>query len=258
MTPVPRATWTAGLANPSAGKPPAWKSDGVTKRPVLALGLLLLIVHYTGAPRRYVGGNVRNDLRSLFMGVFTGVTVPEPKGDEYNFVIGWDGSIWEWAGLSQAAHCSGKNPTSIGVLFLLGEGEAPTLEMAAALLWLRQHLVAVGSLAPLHAVDQHGQHFNTGCPGVEIKKRWPLYDTRLDPSPPTTKGVPMPFRICRDAPLYSGIMVVQLVGNQAIRLEPGAWAVHSADPAVPDNPNDLPPISWADLSAAFTVVASPL
>ena len=68
----------------------------------------------------------------------------------------------------------------------------------------------------------------------------------------------MPYRICRDTPLYGGVMVVQLVGNDAVRLEPGAWTVHASDPNVPDNPNDLPPISWADLSANFTVVASPL
>lgn len=68
----------------------------------------------------------------------------------------------------------------------------------------------------------------------------------------------MLFRICRDAPLYNGVMVVQLVGNEAHRIEPGAWEVYSSDPAVPDNPDNLPTIAWSTLAANFSIVASPL
>jgi hypothetical protein len=68
----------------------------------------------------------------------------------------------------------------------------------------------------------------------------------------------MKFRICRDTPLYGGVMVVELVGPYAYRLTPEQWSVYASDPAVPDAADALPGISWAELSATFTVVASPL
>jgi hypothetical protein len=132
------------------------------------------------------------------------------------------------------------------------------------LLELRQHLVAAGVLTPGHKVDRHGQHFSTSCPGPLVETLWSRYDRPLPAPPPPpppappSNGVPVPYRICRDTPLYSGVMVVQLVGNDAIRLQPGAWTVHASDPNVPDDPNDLTPINWDDLTANFTVVASPL
>ena len=53
-------------------------------------------------------------------------------------------------------------------------------------------------------------------------------------------------------------MVVELVGPYAYRITWEQWLVHSADPAVPDSPEQLPPITWDDMSTTFTVVVSPL
>lgn len=78
--------------------------------------------------------------------------------------------------------------------------------------------------------------------------------------PPATPQPPSGFfRLCSDSPLYGGVpIVVQLVGNRAVRIEPAAWAVYAAQGDVPDEPGALPPITWADMTAAFTVEASPL
>jgi hypothetical protein len=257
--------WTAGLANPSAGKDPAWMSDGVTRRPPIARPVDMLMVHYAGAPDGFAPGNqfLSIDSRTYMRGMFMWAMGSGGKGDEYNYVIaGPEGTCYEWSGTGRAAHCSNWNDRSIGVQFGLDVDDVPPLEYAVRLLELRRLLVDAGVLTADHYVDQHGEHYSTGCPGAEVKKRWPMYDLPLpDPPPPVVPspvGVPVPYRICRDAPLYTGTMVVQLVGNDAVRLEPGAWAVHSADPNVPDNPNDLPPIAWATLAANFTIVASPL
>jgi hypothetical protein len=88
MIPVPRAVWTAGLANPSAGKDPAWKSDGVTRRPAIARPVDMLMVHYAGAPdggapgNQFVSMDSRAYMRGMFMWAFA-----NNKGDEYNYVI---------------------------------------------------------------------------------------------------------------------------------------------------------------------------
>jgi hypothetical protein len=268
MIPIPRAVWTAGLPNPSAGKDPAWMSDGVTRRPAISRPVDMLMVHYAGAPDGGAPGNqfVSMDSRAYMRNMFTWAFA-NGKGDEYSYCIaGPEGTCYEWAGTGRAAHCTNWNDRSIGVQFGLDVNDVPPLEYSVRLLELRRLLVDAGVLTADHYVDQHGEHFSTGCPGPLVKGRWPMYDRPLPapplpaPSPPAPPplGVPVPYRICRDTPLYGGVMVVQLVGNDAVRLEPGAWEEHAADPNVPDNPDNLPAITWARLSERFTIVASPL
>lgn len=185
---IPRQEWAPD------GRPPAWKSDGKTPRPALVLPLRLLIVHYAGSPDGFPPGNQFLSVSSpaYMRGMFTWA-FDNDKGDEYNYVIaGPTGIVYEWAGTKQAAHCSGKNTTSIGVQFGLDVDDVPPVEYAARLLDLRQHLVAAGVLTRDHAVDQHGQHFTTGCPGDLVKARWPLYDVPLPSSP--TKPAPTPTK----------------------------------------------------------------
>lgn len=196
---------------------PAWKSDGQTKRPVLKLPVSLLVVHYAGAPDGFPPGNQFLSVDSLtyMRNMWTWAFGAGEKGDEYNYVIaGTEGTVYEWAGLNRAAHCSFINDTSIGVQFGLDVDDIPPLAYAARLIELRQHLVEIGALTKDHRVDQHGEHFATGCPGDLVKARWPMYDCRLEPLQPTPPPQPpvnqedAVFWKVTDHPEYQGLAVI--------------------------------------------------
>lgn len=214
---IPRRTWTAGLADPSAGKDPAWKSDGVTRRLAIPLPVSMLMVHYAGNADGIAPGNQflsidsRTYMRNMFMWAMS--ERPEAqKGDEYNYcVAGTEGTVYEWAGPYRAAHCSNWNDRSIGVQFGLDVDDVPPLAYAVRLLELRRYLVDRGVLTPDHEVDQHGQHFGTDCPGSLVKARWPMYDVALPAPQPPVNPKPLEaavFVAVPDHPRYPTILVI--------------------------------------------------
>ena len=131
-------------------------------RPALRPGLRTLTLHYTGAK-----GRLRDrDPRRAFLDLHA-FAVNAKKPYEYNYVITQDGSIWEFAGLFRAAHCAFANDTAIGVQFHNGVGEPLLDAQLDAYRFLRGHLVAIGALAPDHAVKKHREmpQAATDCPG---------------------------------------------------------------------------------------------
>lgn len=134
------------------------------------------------------------------------------KPFEYNYVIGQENNdeIVEFAGKFQAAHSAGENSEAFGVLFLLGVGEDPTPLMIEKWRWLRDVLIADGSLRP--DVDQR-MHKDmpgaaTACPG-NVADFWPEF---LKPSSAVEKpDVP------KEKPVFDFPKVLKLEG------QPGAF-----------------------------------
>jgi len=131
-----------------------------------------MTAHYTGNYVDYTD-RVTREVVLQIQDVF-GSTKPF----EYNFVIGQEDNdeIYEFAGKFRAAHSAGENDESFGVLFLLGVGEDPTPRMIDKWRWLRDVLIADGSLRP--DVEQL-MHFQmpgaaTLCPG-NIRDFWPQF-----------------------------------------------------------------------------------
>lgn len=254
---VPRRTWTAGLSNPSAGKDPAWRYGGTERRPAIPLPVSMLMVHYAGNPDGIAPGNQflsidsRTYMRNVFMWAHT--TAPGKQGDEYNFVVaGTEGTVYEWAGAQQAAHCSNWNTRSIGVQFGLDVDDTPPRVYETILLELRRWLVGQGVLTRDHEVDQHGEHFGTDCPGAQVKALWSIYDRPLpaEPTPPPlspVKGVPMV--LCEDCPLFSQPSVWHIVGSDAHHVNATSYyEVLVPTGQAPADPASLKRMPWATLS----------
>jgi hypothetical protein len=129
--------------------------------------------HYTGNNIDYTGKDAAEIARQI-QRVFSA-----SKPFEYNYVIGQedDDRIIEFAGKFQAAHSGGENGDSFGVLFLLGVGEEITDLMIDKWRWLRDVLIADGSLSPNVEQLQHRQmpKAATACPGESIIRRWPEF-----------------------------------------------------------------------------------
>ena len=155
-------------------------------RPALQPGLRTLTVHYTGATGRLGDRDPKQSFLNLHA-----FAVGKKKPYEYNYVITHDGSIWEFAGLFRAAHCTGANDTAIGVQFHNAVGEPLLDEQLAAYRFLRDHLVAIGALAPDHAVVKHRKMpaAATPCPGEAIEQRWAeIVDGAIAPPVVTPAG----------------------------------------------------------------------
>jgi len=199
------------------------KSNG-RPRPALQRGLRTLTLHYTGASGRLTG----RDSKRAFLGLHA-FAIKEKKPYEYNYVITQDGQIWEFAGLFVAAHCTGANETAIGVQFHNAVGE-PLLDVQlAAYRFLRGHLVAVGALAPDHAVEKHLEMpaAATDCPGFAIEQRWGELDTSLD-------NVPT---------VISAEGGDELTGPATVAADGAvAWAIGRGAPA--DLAGDVVPLYW--------------
>jgi len=93
--------------------------------------------HYTGISKIY---HPTENVPALIKGIDNAArarAVPAPN--EYNYVlaINDDRNIYEYAGRFQSAHSAGENADSVGVLFLLGIGQHPTLLMIDKFKWLR-------------------------------------------------------------------------------------------------------------------------
>jgi hypothetical protein len=139
--------------------------------------------HYTGNNIDYTGKSAAEVTRQI-QRVFK-----DSKPFEYNYVIGQndDDQIIEFAGKFQAAHSGGENGQSFGVLFLLGVGEEITDLMIDKWRWLRDVLIADGSLDPNVEQLQHRQMPGaaTACPGKSIIRRWPELLLPYHNAPPT-------------------------------------------------------------------------
>ena len=132
-----------------------------------------MTAHHTGNNIDYTGKDAAEIARQI-QRVFSA-----SKPFEYNYVIGQedDDRIIEFAGKFQAAHSGGENGDSFGVLFLLGVGEEITDLMIDKWRWLRDVLIADGSLSPNVEQLQHRQmpRAATACPGASIIRRWPEF-----------------------------------------------------------------------------------
>jgi hypothetical protein len=157
-----------------AGLPAEVRSSSGSRRPPLA-NERWMTAHYTGNNIDYTGKDAAAVTRQI-QSVFS-----KSKPFEYNYVIGQedDDRIIEFAGKFQAAHSGGENGDSFGVLFLLGVGEEITDLMVDKWRWLRDVLVADGSLSPNVEQLQHRQMPGaaTACPGASIIRRWPEFLT---------------------------------------------------------------------------------
>lgn len=126
--------------------------------------------HYTGTNVDYTD-RVTTEVIHQIQRIFS-----DTKPFEYNYVIGQEANdeIYEFAGKFRAAHSAGENDTAFGVLFLLGVDEQPTELMIKKWQWLRDVLIADGSLRP--DVDQRPHYAMPGaattCHGPHLDAVW--------------------------------------------------------------------------------------
>lgn len=155
-----------------AGLPANVTSSSGNPRPQLS-GVSMMVAHYTGNRRSYVGADAAAITRSI-QAVFA-----KTKPFEYNYVIGQnpDSDIIEFAGNYQAAHARGVNHDSIGVLFLVGVDDEVTDLMIDKWRWLKGVLTYFGVVRP--DAELLGHYMVPGaatlCPGNSIKARWPEF-----------------------------------------------------------------------------------
>jgi hypothetical protein len=147
--------------------------DGVSKRPVLPLRLPYILCHYTGVPvstRRYAHLGM-DALPELIKVVHS---INRWRRNEYNYIIAQDGTVVEFAGRFQAAHCGrwpligGRtwNDKSYGVLFLNAVEEPPTWPQIEGFVWLKNVLRWVQAVEQDVTVLPHSKAKPTGCPGL--------------------------------------------------------------------------------------------
>ena len=120
--------------------------------------------HYTGVSSRgYTSAAVAAEVLRI-QAVFE-----DTKPFEYNYVIGQadDDSIYEFAGLFQAAHSGGENSESFGILFLNAINEPLTAKQIAKAQWLRDLLIYTGALRaqPEQRPHRWMPDAETACPG---------------------------------------------------------------------------------------------
>jgi hypothetical protein len=133
----------------------------ITERPLLQRELGLVICHHTGNKGTYHGKDVAKSIRAI----------NRWKPSEYNYVIALDGTIVEFAGAHVGAHCTGRNSTSYGILFLNSVNDACTDAQVESYRWLIGCLKWTKAISPGAWQVQHGQVAATACPG-RIKERW--------------------------------------------------------------------------------------
>lgn len=127
-------------------------------------------IHYTGVPRSYKDADVSAHLRHLQRIWATS------KPWEYNYAIGQkeDDKVFEFAGKFRAAHARGNNHHAFGIYLLNGINDPLTDTQVRKVQWLRDVLIADGSLRAQPLMRPHGLMplANTACPGGLINSRW--------------------------------------------------------------------------------------
>ena len=89
----------------------------------------------------------------------------------YNYAIDGSGRIWFLTGMTVGAHANkAGNPTSVGVLFVLGNKEKPTQAQINAFKDLRAHVLKTLPKATKVQGHQQVPGNNTSCPGAEMMK----------------------------------------------------------------------------------------
>ena len=168
-----------------------------------------LTAHYTGVNVDYTARVTPEVVRHI-QAIFS-----TTKPFEYNYVIGQeaDDDIFEFAGKYQAAHSGGENSIAFGVLFLLGTYEPLTDLMIDKWRWLRDVLIADGSLRKSVLQVPHGDMpgASTSCPGL-VRERW---GELILPWTPT--GVSDPIDIPEESDMSKPIAAIKMAG------QPGAY-----------------------------------
>lgn len=146
----------------------------ITLRPLLQPLLGLILCHYTGNKRRYHGLS-QAEVEAVIK------SVHRWKANEYNYVIDWAGRVYEFAGPYQAAHASGYNATSYGVLFLNGVGEEMTHAQLCSFHFLFGMLMMSRQVQIKPWVLGHQEVAPTRCPEHVMKQidRMRSYDPAL-------------------------------------------------------------------------------
>ena len=151
------------------GLPSVVTSSNGSLRPLLR-NARYLTAHYTGNNIDYSDKDTAELAREI-QAVFQ-----DTKPFEYGYLIGQesDDRIIEFSGKYQAAHSTGENGEAVGVLFALGIGEKLTDTMIDKWRWLRDVLIADGTLRP--DVDQRPHKkmpgAQTACAGKSIDDQW--------------------------------------------------------------------------------------
>jgi hypothetical protein len=152
----------------------------------------MLTAHYTGvSSRSYTTADVAREVVRIQEIFYT------TKPFEYNYVIGQaeDDKIYEFAGKFQAAHSAGENSIAFGVLLLNGVNDPVTPTQIRKFQWLRDVLIADGSLQAV--VDQRRHKdmpgASTQCAGIHVDAVW---SQMLQPYQSPTQEKPMTFPKC--------------------------------------------------------------
>lgn len=158
--------------------PVVHRFGGILKRPRLARGLGLVVMHHTGVPVK------TRTYRPLTLDQVLDVAkaIDRWKLNEYNYLIDWQGNIIESAGEYQGAHTAGYNDRAYGVLFLNANEEAVSNRQVIGFRWLVGCLKWAGAINLTPYIVGHGTVGNTGCPGRVTER----YDELVAPpwSPP--------------------------------------------------------------------------
>jgi hypothetical protein len=170
------------MSREDAGLDPVVYTSGGNPRPPLDPNLEIMTGHYTGVEVVYGTRDTASVLRQINDGA---------KPNEYNYVVDQAGVIWEFAGDYRAAHSLYNNDIAIGVLMLLGIGEAPSDALVLAFRQLRYMLIQRGRLTPTCRTLKHSEMVlvnpnttRTACPGVAVAPRWTELVAPWAPPPP--------------------------------------------------------------------------
>jgi hypothetical protein len=131
---------------------------------LLAHGTKHLLVHYVGSGTFGNGKNPGFDEAKSV--AHFGIEAGKPF--EYNYMVSWDGGVFEQAGGYQAQHCKNYNSSSYGVLLLLGVGIVPTLKMTEAYWWLINKLKTSGDIVGAVELAPHYRYRQTICPNTQV------------------------------------------------------------------------------------------
>lgn len=164
--------------------PIVYSNNGRDRRPLLRSSRYVAY-HYTGVNRSYRDTDASAHVRHLNQIFAT------TKRNEYNYVIPQndDRAVIEFAGKYEGAHVRGSNGVSIGIYFLNGIRDPLTDSQIRRAQWIRDVLIADGTLRPQPEQRPHRLMPNaaTSCPGdlilsrmAEIVRPFPTPD-RYDP-----------------------------------------------------------------------------
>jgi hypothetical protein len=160
-------TW---LSRTDVGLPRiVYNNDGVTPRRPLRPLNGLVVVHYTGMALDFAAG------ARAWVPKIESAAKRLGKSNEYNYVIDEYGTIADYAGVFQGAHCRGHND-AYGVLFLNAIGDPLTDAQVDSFRFWLSTLKAFGFIAPGAWVLPHRTLAATACPGDRIMARF----TELD------------------------------------------------------------------------------